>query len=127
MDELLYHCHFRKAIQSAMSLAQEANRYLDEKSPWKVINENRQEAADALYVALSIISHLKTMLYPFLPFSSQKLHEYLGFEGSVEDGGWQLHSPPPGQKLLPPKPLFSKLDEGLADEETSRLGHVYFQ
>jgi len=127
MDGLLYHCHFRKAIQSAMSLAQEANRYLDEKSPWKVIKENRQEAADALYVALSIISHLKTMLYPFLPFSSQKLHEYLGFEGSVEDGGWQLHSPPPGQKLLPPKPLFSKLDEGLADEETSRLGHAPFQ
>ncbi|GAI41376.1 unnamed protein product, partial [marine sediment metagenome] len=35
MDGLLYHCHFREAIRSAMSLAQEANRYLDEKSPWK--------------------------------------------------------------------------------------------
>ena len=106
----------------AMHLAQETNRYLDEKSPWKVIKEDRQAAADSLYVALYVISCLKTMLYPFLPFSSQRVHEFLGFEGSVEDDGWQLHFPPPGQKLLPPQPLFSKLDEGLVEEETSRLG-----
>ncbi|GAG85753.1 unnamed protein product, partial [marine sediment metagenome] len=64
---------------------------------------------------------------PFLPFSSQKLHEYLGFKGRVEDYGWQTAWPTPGQKLLPPEPLFSKLDEELADEEASRLGHVHFQ
>jgi methionyl-tRNA synthetase len=124
MDGLLYRCHFREAIRTAMSLAQEANRYLEEKSPWKVINENKQAAADSLYVALYVISCLKTMLYPFLPFSSQKLHEFLGFEGNVEDDGWQPHSPLPGQKLLPPKPLFSKLDEKLVAEEASRLGQV---
>lgn len=109
-----------------MSLAQETNRYLDEKSPWKVIKQDRQASATALYVAISVLSCLKTALYPFLPFSSQKLHEFLGFKGSVEDDGWKLHLPPPGQKLLPPEPLFSKLDEELVDEETSRLGHVYY-
>ena len=64
------------------------------------------------------------MLYPFLPFSSQKVHEYLGFKGRVEDYHWQWQELPPGQKLLPPEPLFSKLDERLADEETSRLGQA---
>ncbi len=127
MDGLLYHCHFREAIRSAMSLAQEANRYLDEKSPWKTIKQDRQASATALYVAISVLSCLRTVLYPFLPFSSQRLHEFLGFKGSVEDDGWQLRSPSPGQRLLPPEPLFSKLDEELADEETSRLGHVHFQ
>ena len=108
-----------------MSLAQEANRYLDEKSPWKVIKEDKQAAADSLYVALCVISYLRTVFYPFLPFSSQKLHEYLGFEGRVEDYGWQPTVPPPGQRLLPPEPLFSKLDEKLIiEEETSRLGQV---
>jgi len=126
MDGLLYHCHFKEAIRSAMSLAQEANRYLDEKSPWKTIKQDRQASATALYVAISVLSCLRTVLYPFLPFSSQKLHEFLGFKGNVEDDDWQLHFPPPGQKLLPPEPLFSKLDEGLVDEETRRLGHVRF-
>ena len=124
MDMLLSQCHFREALRSAMSLAQETNRYLEEKSPWKAIKEDKQAAATALYVAISVISCLRTALYPFLPFSSQKLHEYLGFEGRVEDDGWRPRSPSPGQKLLPPEPLFSKLDEGLIEEEVSRLGHV---
>ncbi len=126
MDSLLYRCHFKEGIKSAMSLAHETNRYLDEKSPWKVIKQDRQAAATSLYVAITVLSALSTVLYPFLPFSSQKLYEYLGFNGRVEDYGWQLHTPSPGQKLLPPQPLFSKLDEGLAEEETSRLGDVHY-
>jgi len=127
MDEFLYHCHFREAIRTAMALAQEANRYLDEKSPWKTIKQDRQASATALYVAISVLSCLRTVLYPFLPFSSQRLHEFLGFKGNVEDDGWQLRFPSSGQRLLPPEPLFSKLDEELADEENSRLGHAHFQ
>lgn len=122
MDELLYSCHFREAIRQALSLAQEANRYLEEKSPWKIINEEREAAATAIYVAITILSCLRTVLYPFLPFSSQKLHEYLGFNDSVQNDGWQLRALEPGQKILPPQPLFSKLDEGLIEEETGRLG-----
>jgi len=125
MDKLISDCHFKQAVMQAMKLAQETNRYLDTKSPWKTIKQDRQASATALYVAIVVLSALRTALYPFLPFSSQKLHEYLGFEGSVEDDGWQLHLPQPGQRLLPPEPLFSKLDEGLVDEETARLGHAY--
>ncbi len=122
MDELLYRCRFREAIRSAMSLAQEANRYLDAKSPWKMIKEGKSKAATSLYVAISVISALRTVLYPFLPFSSQKLSEFLGFEGSVEADGWRLHMPEAGQKLNFPEPLFPKLEEGIIEEESSRLG-----
>ena len=124
VDQLLHGCHFREAIRTAMSLAHEANRYLDDKSPWKIIKEERQAAANSLYTALSVISQLKTMLYPFLPFSSQKLHEYLGFDGDVEECGWKWQDLPPGQELEEPKPLFTKLDEKLVEEETSRLGQI---
>jgi methionyl-tRNA synthetase len=124
MDGLLYRCHFREAMRVAMFLAQEANRYLEEKSPWKMTKQDGQASATALYVAISVLSCLRTVLYPFLPFSSQKLHEFLGFRGNVKDDGWQLNLPAPGQKLLPPKPLFSKFDANLVDEETNRLGHT---
>jgi len=124
MDGLLYRCHFKEAIRTAMSLAQEANRYLEEKSPWKMIKQDRQASATTLYTAIAVLSCLKTALYPFLPFSSQRLHEFLGFKGNVENDSWQLVLPPPGQKLVAPQPLFSKLDESLVEEETSRLGHI---
>ncbi len=123
-DGFLSRCQFRQAIMRVMRLAQDANRYLDDKSPWKTIKQDRQAAATALYVAITVLSALRTVLYPFLPFSSQKLHQMLGFDGSVEGDGWQLRFPSPGQKLLPPEPLFSKLEERLADEEAARLGQA---
>ena len=128
VGSLLSQCRFKQAIIMAMSVAHQANRYLDEKSPWKLIKEDRQAAANSLFMAICTISRLKNMLYPFLPFSSQKVHEYLGFEGSIEDYA-KKHPlqplPSPGQRLLEPQPLFSKLDEGLVAEETRRLGGVH--
>jgi len=118
-------CHFKTAILMAMTIAQEANRYLDGKAPWKKIKEDRHAAATSLYTAISVITWLKIMLYPFLPFTSQKVHEYLGFEGSLE-GHFRKNPlqpmPLPGQKLLEPKPLFTKLEEGVVEEETRRIG-----
>ncbi len=121
---LLHECHFREAIRTAMSLAQEANRFLDEKSPWKTIKVDRSSAATSLWVAIAVISDLKTMLYPFLPFSSQSVYKYLGFAGKVEAAGWRIDRPVSGQKMVSPQPLFTKLDEKLADEETARLGQA---
>jgi methionyl-tRNA synthetase len=120
--EYISKCNFKQAITTTMAAAREVNRYLDEKSPWKVIKEDKQAAADSLYVALYAISCLKTAFYPFLPFSSQKVHEYLGFDGRVEEHGWEPHPPEPGKKLREPKPLFTKLDESIIQEETSRIG-----
>ncbi len=115
-------CRFREALHFIWDKVHSINQYLEEKSPWKVIKEDRQAAADSLYVALYAIACLKTALYPFLPFSSQKVHEYLGFAGRVADAGWQPPELPPGQALREPQPLFSKLDESVIEEETKRIG-----
>ncbi len=121
-DSHLHDCKFRLALIRAMELAQAANRYLDNKSPWKVIKENRRAAATSLYISLSVISQLKTILSPFLPFSSQKVHEYLGFKGNLKNQGWNPQPPVPGQSLCQPLPLFKKLDESIIEEEMKRIG-----
>ncbi len=124
-DALLSGCHFKQAIQQAMAVAQEANRYLDEQAPWKKIKEDKAAAADALFSAIGVISRLRNMFYPFLPFTSQKVHEYLGYDDKLEDylrANPQPALPLPGQKLKEPKPLFTKLDESIIEEETRRLG-----
>ena len=118
-------CRFRMGMSQAMGLAQEANRYLDAKAPWRSLKSDKEAAATALWVALSVINCLKVILIPFLPFSSQKLHQMLGFEGYVEASGWSWEATtdwlPPGQVLAPPEPLYEKLDEELIKEETRRL------
>ena len=117
-------CRFRAALQSAMTLAQEANRYLDQKAPWHAIKHSRQDASTTLWVSLSVINCLKTALYPFLPFSSERLHLMLGFQGSIQDQGWEWRPDmlSPGQCLATPEPLFTKLDEVIVQQETQRIG-----
>ena len=97
------------------------NRYLDVKSPWKTVKVDRDSAAMAVWTAVVAICSLRTVLYPFLPFSSQKLHWLLGFAGSVEEAGWRLVMPEPGQRLPEPEPLFAKLDDSVVDAEERRL------
>jgi len=145
VGNLLEGARFKAALTEAMAIAHEANRYLDEKAPWLVIKEDRAAAATSVYVALRVIDNLKTLLYPFLPFTCQQLHRYLGYDddllgelrietfqsdGETHEaltfrgdlsGRWQPSQLAPGQPLRKPRPLFQKLDPSVAEEERARL------
>jgi methionyl-tRNA synthetase len=104
-------CHFKEGLNAAMAVAHAANRYLDERAPWKQIKVDRAAAGTTIYVMLQVISGLHVLLCPYLPFSSQQLHTYLGLEGDVSKESWQLHTIPAGTTLPKPAPLFPKLEE----------------
>lgn len=137
----------RAGLSEAIRLATEVNRYLDKAAPWFEINTDRQAAAKSVYTALRAIDSLKVLLSPFLPFTSERLHSYLGYtqplfgEQEIEvvqdelgehtvlryrpekaSGKWAPSQLQPGQALNQPKPLFRKLDETLVAEERERLG-----
>jgi methionyl-tRNA synthetase len=127
---------FRAAIAEAMRVSTLANQYVADQAPWSVIKDDRDRAATILFVALRCVDSLKVLLTPFLPFTSQALHELLGYDGHLagplefrevteEDGrtheiltadyaGWVGSWTPselaPGQQLREPRPLFKKLD-----------------
>lgn len=137
----------RAALQECFRLAREVNAYLDH-APWfGVIKEDRESAGTTVFTALQAIDSLKIMLSPFLPFSSELLHAYLGYEEPIfgtqeivtieEDdrdhealtynpakstGRWVPSDLKPGTSLRRPKPLFKKFDEAVIEEENNRLG-----
>lgn len=104
-------CHFKDGINSAMAVARAANRYLNEQAPWKQIKVDREAAGTSIYVMLQVLSGLRVLFAPYLPFSSQKLHTLLGFEGDVTTNGWRSTEVPAGTILPVPAPLFPKLEE----------------
>ncbi|WP_338256327.1 methionine--tRNA ligase [Dictyobacter halimunensis] len=110
-------CHFKEGLNTAMNVARAANRYLDEQAPWKQIKVDREAAGTTIYVMLQIISGLRLLFCPYLPFSSQKLHGYLGFEGDVSAQPWQAVEIPAGTTLPKPAPLFPKIEEPIAAEK----------
>jgi methionyl-tRNA synthetase len=104
-------CHFKDGINAAMAVARAANRYLDEQAPWKQIKVDRDAAGTTIYVMLQVLSGLRVLFYPYLPFSSQRLHEYLGFAGDISAANWRPIPVPVGITLPVPAPLFPKLEE----------------
>ena len=137
----------RNALAEAIRLATEVNKYLDISAPWFAIKTDNQAAAASIYTALRAIDSLKVMLAPFLPFTCERLHAYLGYtqplfgEQVVETcsdalgehtvlrylpgnsaSRWEPSQLQAGQALQPPAPLFKKLDEGIVEEERARLG-----
>jgi methionyl-tRNA synthetase len=145
--ELFEVCRFKTALNEAMALARELNVYLDTKAPWFQIREDKAAAGTTVYVALRAIDSLKTFLAPILPFSSQQLHEMLGYDGSIfgeqqieefresekthlaltfkteaMTERWEPSQLPAGQALQKPRPLFKKLDEAVVEQELARMG-----
>ncbi len=135
IGRLLSACKFRAALSETMALAREVNKYLEEKGPWFQIKTDRTAAQTTIYIALRAIDSLKVLFAPFLPFSSEALHGFLGYEGTIfgrqdivqfaekerthdalcydpagATGRWAPSELPAGQRLRPPRPLFEKLD-----------------
>jgi len=103
-------CHFRGGLQEALRLAQAANKYLDERAPWKAVKTDPAHAAETLATALNVINALKLLLYPVLPFSTEQLHGDLGLGGGLLDQGWTFQPVPSGTRLAPPRPLYTKIE-----------------
>ena len=126
VSDSLHQTRFKTAIGQAFALAQETNRYLDTKAPWRTIKTDRQEAATSLCVAIKVINCLKVILAPFLPFSSQKVHGFLGFDGDITEEPWQfkplVNAVQGGNPLRQPAPLYTKLDPLVVAAESRRLG-----
>ena len=126
VDDSLAHTRFRAGISQAFSLAQECNRYLDARAPWQAIKEDRAHAARSLGTTIQVLNCLKVMLAPYLPFTSQKLHGFLGFDGEITDEPWDFDALvgaiKPGGMLRNPSNLYTKLDDAVAEQEAGQLG-----
>ncbi|MDL1902726.1 methionine--tRNA ligase [Anaerolineae bacterium CFX9] len=147
VGRLLEQVRLREALSTAMGIARDANAYLDTRAPWKKIKEDPADAARSVYAILRVIDNLNIVLAPFLPFSAQKVHEYLGYDGQIFGvqkiveyaestrshqaltydsagaiGEWKPRALPAGQALHEPQPLYVKLDPEIVEQERGFLG-----
>ncbi|NIH65947.1 methionine--tRNA ligase [Modestobacter marinus] len=148
VGDLLSRNRQKAAATEAMRVVGEANKYLSDQAPWK-LKEDPDRRDTVLHTALQAIKDCNALLTPFLPHSAQQVHELLGGTGvwsaapqvveteDLDDGSpypiitgaydqaqavWaSTPLPPPGTPLAPPKPVFTKLDPSIVEEELARL------
>jgi methionyl-tRNA synthetase len=152
VEDYLEAVKLRAAVQEAMRLAAEVNKYLDTAAPWFEIKIDKAEAAKSVYTAMQAIDWLKIIFSPFLPHTSEMLHYFLGYEKplfgklvtreikdelsthavmlydpgdsltDVEKDIWCPNVLEAKKTFRNPKPLFKKLDHSIVEEERARLG-----
>jgi methionyl-tRNA synthetase len=147
---LIEQARFKAALAETMRIGSLVNAYVSEEAPWATIKDDRPRAGTVLYVTLRCIDNLKTLFTPFLPFTSQALHELLGYDdvipGELESreidieavpytvltgnyeswsGAWKPSGLEPGQALREPRPLFRKLDpDQVVADELARMARA---
>jgi methionyl-tRNA synthetase len=149
VGDLLARSRQKAAINEAMNVVGTANKYLSDMEPWKLRTTDPERMASVLHVALQVVDDAKTMLTPFLPASSSKVHAALHGEqrwaampelveldeetapgspsysvltGDYETGArWESTPIEVGRPIAAPSPVFTKLDPAVVDEELARL------
>jgi methionyl-tRNA synthetase len=138
----LRHSRFKQAASEAMRVVSAANKYISDQEPWKRKDDVARRDT-ILHTALQVVQDANTLLTPFLPHASQKIHEALGGTGvwaaqpelqDVEDldkpgqinpiltgdyageqARWESVPIEVGRPLEKPSPLFTKLDPKLGE------------
>ncbi|WP_082220991.1 methionine--tRNA ligase [Luteipulveratus halotolerans] len=138
----------KAALAEAMRLVGEANKYVSDTEPFKLKADDEQERlATILHTLAQLVTDLNTILAPFLPHASNRVHAVLGGEGEftpmprVEqvtdlDNGraypiitgdysatprWERRPVTVGTPVAKPAPVFVKLDPSVVDDELERL------
>ena len=145
---LLERQRVRSAIAELMRLVGEANGYVSRTEPFKLKSDaERERLGTVLHVLAQAVSDLNTMMSPFLPHSSNKVHMVLGGKGELVpmprleqvedlDSGpgypvvtgdysatprWEPRPVTVGTPIAKPVPVFTKFDPSVVEEEIDRM------
>ncbi|NOR75747.1 MAG: methionine--tRNA ligase [Draconibacterium sp.] len=111
----------RESLKNAMDLARLGNKYLADEEPWKVVKTDTERVKTIMNISLQITANLTICLEPFLPFSMNKLRDFLNLEkldwkflGDTE----LLKS---GHKTNKPELLFEKIEDEIIEAQLQKL------
>ncbi len=121
VGERLSEFRIRAAAQEFMELARRANRYFNDKTPWKTRTADPEDCKTTMHVTGRILAGLAILGQPFMPGTSRSLWQQLGFAPEAMDAvGWSGAGRldlPTGQKIGTIAPLFEKIpDEAIRAE-----------
>lgn len=110
---------FKDALNEIFIFVRESNKFYDTQQPWITRTTDENFCQDTLYQCVQIIANLAVLLYPFLPFSSEKVCSWLNI-----DHTWEKKSVPAGYRLPETEVLFQRIDKAIIEEESAKLQAV---
>jgi len=101
---------FHNALNDIWFLIGEANKFVNNTKPWEI--DDKEKLATVLYDLLEILRFIAILLYPFLPETSEKILNYIGWNKRprLKDLKWKLLKPE--TKTRKGEILFKKIEYG---------------
>ncbi len=121
VEKNLDNFRFREAQQEAMNFAHLGNKYLAETEPWKTIKSDRERTATILYTALQMVANLSIVFEPFLPFSAEKIRQFLQIDTLSWDRLGDTDILSVGHELGKSELLFEKIEDEVIERQIQRL------
>ncbi len=94
------------ALKEILSLSSVTNKYFQDSQPWEAVKNNKEKAGNALYNTVNALGIISSLLYPFIPESSERAFKALGIKPEINS----KYRIKPGQKIKP-EVLFKKIDK----------------
>ncbi|MGD8726467.1 MAG: methionine--tRNA ligase [Gemmatimonadales bacterium] len=107
MDRHLLH----EGADHAWRLVDRANGFVEERAPWTLAKEKREEElGETLGSLCRAIARITLMMSPYMPTKTQVVWQALGLPGAVTEAGWDALERPPtaGKTTGTLAPLFPK-------------------
>ena len=124
IGDLYERYRFRDGVTATMNLARAANKYFNDREPWKTIKTDSQTCANTVNCSLQAVYALSVLIEPVLPFTAEKLRGMLGITDAAAIAwdavaSWRLPAEHPiGERSI----LFEKIDDETIERETAKLG-----
>ncbi len=112
---------FREALKDAMNLARIGNKYLADTEPWKTSKTDMERTATIMNISLQITANLAIVFAPFLPFSVEKIKQFLNIDNLTWDQLGNLNLLAAGHQLGKAELLFEKIEDEAIEEQVQKL------
>ena len=121
LGELIENYQFKAYIRESMNLAREANKYFNDKEPWKTRKSDMDSCATTLNICLQTVYNLSLLFEPVLPFAARDIWTMLNVGDKhnwSEAASLNLET---GHQLGEAKILFTKIEDDAIEAEITRL------
>ncbi|MFA9425360.1 methionine--tRNA ligase [Natronorubrum sp. A-ect3] len=107
--------------QAATRLAQFGNEYIQRNEPWKLTDDDPEQAAQVIRDCVQIAKAVGVLLEPIAPDKAQLLWEQLNEDGSIADTHLEAALEAPPRTFEEPGELFEKIEDERVEELTEKL------
>ncbi|ELZ59323.1 MULTISPECIES: methionine--tRNA ligase [Halorubrum] len=111
-----------RALGDAVTdLARFGNEYIQRNEPWKLVDEEPDEAERVIYDCVALAKAIAVLFEPLAPEKSERLWDQLGEPGSVHDATVEAAGEAPAGDLSEPTELFEQIEDERVEALNEKL------